>query len=327
MLRTISAVLLALLVLPSIAEAQRTFDVYILAGQSNADGRGLESDILDSPLLDNPSNAIISYLNPAETVNGVSDGDVSSNGFQNLAAGFSVAPGERVESVAQQAISGNGVPSGDNYFGLELSFANAIGAATGSTNDVAIIKVTRGGTNLRNDWRAPTAEDPTGGFLYEALIGHVNESLDQLTADGDQANVQGFLWHQGESDSGNSTRIDNYPGLFTDLVDGVRDNFGDDIPVVLGELAPNRGGNTVQFNNTIQTLDDPNSSAFISGVSVVSSAGLTTPANDLTHFDANGQIGLGERYASTLASTAVPEPSSLAVLGLLSGVVAIRRRR
>ena len=71
MLRTtILSVLLALLVLPSIAAAQRTYDVYILAGQSNADGRGLESDILDSPLLDNPSNAIISYLNPAETVNG-----------------------------------------------------------------------------------------------------------------------------------------------------------------------------------------------------------------------------------------------------------------
>ena len=310
MLRTILAVLLALLVLPSIAAAQRTFDVYILAGQSNADGRGLESDILDSPLLDNPSNAIISYLNPAETVNGVSDGDVSSNGFQNLAAGFSVAPGERVESVAQQAISGNGVPSGDNYFGLELSFANAIGAATGSTNDVAIIKVTRGGTNLRNDWRAPTADDPTGGFLYEALIGHVNASLDQLTEGGNQANVQGFLWHQGESDSGNSTTIENYPGLFTDLVDGVRDNFGDDIPVVLGELAPNRPGNTVQFNDTIQTLDDPNSSEFISGVSVVSSAGLTTPGDitnevggDFTHFDALSQIELGERFATSLAST------------------------
>ena len=322
MLRTILAALLALLVLPSIAEAQRTFDVYILAGQSNADGRGLESDILDSPLLDNPSNAIISYLNPSEIVGGVAvDSGVSSNGFQDLAAGFSVAPGERGESLDL------GVPSGDNYFGLELSFASAIGAATGSTNDVAIIKVTRGGTNLRNDWRAPTAEDPTGGFLYEALIGHVNASLDQLTEGGNQANVQGFLWHQGESDSGNTTRINNYPGLFTDLVDGVRDNFGDDIPVVLGELAPNRGGNTVLFNNTIQTLDDPNSSDFISGVSVVSSAGLTTPANDLTHFDANGQIGLGERYASALASTAVPEPSSLAVLGLLSGVVAIRRRR
>lgn len=323
MLRTISAVLLALLVLPSIAEAQRTFDVYILAGQSNADGRGLESDISDSPLLDNPSNAIISYLNPAEIdENGVSDGDVSSNGFQNLAAGFSVAPGERGESLDL------GVPSGENYFGLELSFANAIGAATGSTNDVAIIKVTRGGTNLRNDWRAPTADDPTGGFLYEALIGHVNASLDQLTVGGNQANVQGFLWHQGESDSGNSTRIDNYPGLFTDLVDGVRDNFGADIPVVLGELAPNRGGNTVEFNNTIQTLDDPNSSAFISGVSVVSSAGLTTPANDLTHFDANGQIGLGERFASTLASTAtVPEPSGLAILAVAGMLGMVRRRK
>ena len=196
--------------------------------------------------------------------------------------------------------------------------------------------MTRGGTNLRNDWRAPTADDPTGGFLYEALIGHVNASLDQLTADGDQANVQGFLWHQGESDSGTSERIDNYPDLFSDLVDGVRDNFGDNIPVVLGELAPNRtGSGTVPFNETIQALDDPNSSDFISGVSVVSSAGLTTPGDntnglddDFTHFDAISQIEFGERFASTFASTAtVPEPSSLAVLGLLSGVVAIRRRR
>lgn len=296
MLRTILAVLLALLVLPSIAEAQRTFDVYILAGQSNADGRGLESDILGNPLLANPSGAIISYLNPSD-----GDGDVSSNGFQNLGAGFSVAPGEGRDGLASS------VPSNENYFGLELSFASAIGAATGSTNDVAIIKVTRGGTNLRNDWRAPTADDPSGGFLYEALIGHVNESLDQLTADGDQANVQGFLWHQGESDSGNTTNINNYPGLFTDLVDGVRGNFGDDIPVVLGELAPNRPGNTVDFNNALQGFVDTTS---LSGVSLVSSAGLTTPGDitnevggDFTHFDALSQLELGERFATSLAST------------------------
>ena len=89
------------------------------------------------------------------------------------------------------------------------------------------------------------------------------------------------------------------------------------------------------IRDRIQTLDDPNSSDFISGVSVVSSAGLTTPGDntngaddDFTHFDAISQIEFGERFASTLASTAtVPEPSSLAVLGLLSGVVAIRRRR
>ena len=110
MLRTtILSVLLALLVLPSIAAAQRTFDVYILAGQSNADGRGLESDILDSPLLDNPSGAIISYLNPSD-----GDGDVSSNGFQNLGAGFSVAPGEGRNGLASS------VPSNENYFGCLL---------------------------------------------------------------------------------------------------------------------------------------------------------------------------------------------------------------
>ena len=303
MLRTALPIFLALCVLPTIAQAQRTFDVYILAGQSNADGRGLASDIPGNSLLSNPSGAIINYLNPSDPSDngGAGDGDVSSGGFQDLGAGFSVAPGEgRIGDV----------PNNTDYFGLELSFANAIGGATGSTNDIAIIKVTRGGTNLRNDWLAPTADDPTSGFLYDALISHVSESLVSLEADGSAANVEGFLWHQGESDSGNSTNINNYPGLFTDLVDGVRDNFGSDIPVVLGELAPNRPGNTVVFNETLQDFVETTT---LSGVSLVSSAGLTTPGDagdpdeDFTHFDAASQIELGERFASTLAVTTVDD--------------------
>ena len=309
MLRTALPIFLALCVLPAIAQAQRTFDVYILAGQSNADGRGLASDIPGNSLLSNPSGAIINYLNPSDPSDndGAGDGDVSSGGFQDLGAGFSVAPGEgRIGDV----------PNNTDYFGLELSFANAIGGATGSTNDIAIIKVTRGGTNLRNDWLAPTADDSTSGFLYDALISHVSESLVALEADGSAANVEGFLWHQGESDSGNSTNIDNYPGLFTDLVDGVRDNFGSDIPVVLGELAPNRPGNTVEFNETLQDFVETTT---LSGVSLVSSAGLTTPGDtlvgdpipgediDFTHFDAVSQIELGERFASTLAVTTVDD--------------------
>ena len=309
MLRTLLPILMALVALPSIAAAQQVYDVYIIAGQSNADGRGLESDIFGNPLLANPSNAIISYLNPSDPSenDGAGDGDVSSGGFQNLAAGFSVAPGE---------VRVGGVPSGTNYFGLEISFAASIGAATGSDNQVAIVKVTRGGTNLRNDWDASATDGDPVGFLYTALIDQVNSSLDELRDGGaNTANVEGFLWHQGESDSGNAGVIEAYPERFTDLVEGVRGNFGSDIPVVLGELAPNRPGNTESFNSTLQTFVNTTT---LSGISLVSSEGLTTPGDtidgidddDFTHFDAASQLVLGERYATALAATPVTVDSA-----------------
>ena len=270
------------------AAAPANYDVYIIAGQSNADGRALESDLPSgSPLAGVQSNAIISYINPGEPNGDVS---VNSGGFVPLRPGFSVAPGEDRSA---------GVPSGTNYFGLELSFAASIGSATGSNNPIAIIKVTRGGTSLRADWRVGDPAEPgvATGFLYTALLSHIQSSLDELTDNGNTANIKGFLWHQGEGDS-NSTS--SYAERFTDLVEGVRNQFGADIPVVLGELSQTRdnsGPLNIVFNDFVNNSGVPN-------VGLVSSTGITTPADDTSHFDANGQMILGERYATAIAALA-----------------------
>ena len=61
MLRPIFFVLLALLILPSIAAAQ-TIDVYIVAGQSNTDGRGEVSDLSEAQLANLENDTItVSY--------------------------------------------------------------------------------------------------------------------------------------------------------------------------------------------------------------------------------------------------------------------------
>ena len=86
MLRIIFCILLALFVLPAIGVAQQTFDVYIVAGQSNADGRGEVDDLSAAQLAELENDAIISYLNPGSERERAmpedDDFDVGSNGFQ-----------------------------------------------------------------------------------------------------------------------------------------------------------------------------------------------------------------------------------------------------
>ena len=299
MIRTALVVVLALSVLPSIAAAQQTIDVYIVAGQSNADGRGDVSDLSPAQMASLENDTIISYLNPgsererAVPTSNPNDLDVGTNGFTPLVIG-----GFSVDGTSARQLT----PT----FGPELSFGATIAEATGSNNQIAIIKVSRGGTNLRNDWRAgasvDTGPDEPVGFLYRALLEYVAASLAELEADGSTAIVRGFVWHQGESDSNN---VSTYTDNFIALVEGVRAEFGADIPFVLGELSRTRP-NSVNFNNNL-----PNVAASAPGISFVSSEGLTTPASDTTHFDAEGQIELGQRYAAefgTLAPEPEPEP-------------------
>ena len=134
----------------------------------------------------------------------------------------------------------------------------------------------------------------------------------ELRADGSTAIVKGVVWHQGESDSNNG--VDDYVERYIEFVESFREEFGAgaDIPFVLGELSRTRD-NSETFNNNINQLAidsaDPNNLVVPSGISVVSSLDLTTPATDTTHFDANGQIELGRRFAETFgALEPLPEP-------------------
>ena len=177
---------------------------------------------------------------------------------------------------------------------MELSFASAIGQATGSDNPIAIIKVTRGGTSLRADWRvgAPAEPGVATGFLYTALLSHIENSLAELTADGSTANIKGFLWHQGESDRNS---VSAYADRFTVLVEGVREEFGEDIPFVVGELSRDRADND-NFNTNLNSFV---AGATVPKLGLVSSEMLET--SDGTHFVATSQITLGERYATAIA--------------------------
>ena len=319
MLRFVFSVLLALSVLPSIAVAQQTFDVYIVAGQSNTDGRGDVSDLTTAQMASLENDTIISFLNPgsererANPTSNPNDLDVGTNGFVPLVSG-----GFSVDGTSARMLT----PT----FGPELAFGAFIAEATGTDNQIAIIKVSRGGTNLRNDWRVnPTVDsgpDEPEGFLYRALLEEVPARLAELEADGSTAIVRGVVWHQGESDSVNG--VDEYVERYIEFVESVRDEFGEDILFAVGELSRNRvdpdgSDRSILFNTNLAQLAadsaDPNNLDVPSGIFLVSSLGLETPRSldptnfdtDGTHFTANGQIELGERYVAAFKTVPLNE--------------------
>ena len=329
MLRFVFSVLLALSVLPSIAVAQQTFDVYIVAGQSNTDGRGDVSDLTTAQMASLENDTIISFLNPgsererANPTSNPNDLDVGTNGFVPLVPG-----GFSVDGTSARMLT----PT----FGPELAFGAFIAEATDTDNRIAIVKVSRGGSSLRNDWRVNptvnTGPDVPEGFIYRAFIEEVSARLAELRADGSTAIVKGVVWHQGESDSNNG--VNEYVERYIEFVESVRDRFGEDIQFVLGELSrdrvdPDGTDRSVTFNTNINQLAansaDPNNLDVPSGISVVSSLGLETPRSlnptnfdaDGTHFTANGQIELGRRYVAefgTLEPLPEPEPPAETVL-------------
>lgn len=288
--RLLTACFLALL---ATAVHAAEYDVYILAGQSNMDGRG-KVEGLKGEVAGPQSGSLIYYANPADPSR-AGEKTVRS-GWQTLAPGYSIAPGTKRDD-----------PLPNPTFGPELSFVQALSRAQPGGNPVAIVKVTRGGTNLRSDW-SPT------GFMYRSLVSELDAALEALATDGHSGTVRGMLWHQGESDS---NRVGQYQSEFEALVLNIRTTVKDPaLPVVIGELAQVKSPTFRELQRKIADGDER--------IGFASSLGLNTP--DKTHFDADAQVVLGQRYAQSLAQIrAVPEPASFMVFGVCSAFMLQRR--
>ena len=250
----------------------RTYDVYLIAGQSNADGRGYASDLTGSlaAYAGMQDDVRLFYVNP---VNGNPADPTYNTGWTTLAPGYSSPPGH----------SG---PIPSDRFGFELSLCKALAAHDPGRN-VAVIKITKGGTSLATDWN-PAGE---ANYMWQTFAGRVSEALAALTAGGGRVNLRGMFWHQGESDGSNP----DYQDDLVEFIAAVRTLTGKpDLPFAIGELERDHVTPTVSDRDHQLTAmanvaaADPNTFA-------VSSEGLAT--YDGTHFTSSAIITLGERFA------------------------------
>ncbi|MGN6627868.1 MAG: sialate O-acetylesterase [Tepidisphaeraceae bacterium] len=257
------------------------FDVFILIGQSNMDGRGQAKDLV---------GPLEKYSRPQSDVkidyscSDLRGPALSSAGWQPLSPGWSV-PANR---------GGPDFKLPSQTFGLEVGFGRAIADAMPG-HHVALIKFSEGGTNLRIDWNPDIRHR-----LWDQSRAFIHQALQDLTAHGDTYAIDGIIWHQGESDA--SLPPGHYAPMLASFITRLRADLGmPDLPFVVGEVFDNHHRDNVRQGQRDVTHMLPH-------VYFASSAGLVTRDRG-THFNAASQIEMGQRLAAAfLNKTPATQP-------------------
>lgn len=189
-----------MLIVSWMLQAQENIDLFIWAGQSNAQGwmgnaefYPEEDQKLDKDIL----------------LNWTFYGNESSNG----------------EWVTMQPQMGR-FPKG--HFGPEVSFARELKKAG---YNPAIFKYSLGATGLARDWKAPGAVG-----IYDNMVKHLKPAIQKLKNQGYQVNIRGFIWIQGETDAGHDNTASNYQVNLLQLINDLRNNVLEvpNLKIILG---------------------------------------------------------------------------------------------
>lgn len=277
-------------------QAQKTYQVYYLGGQSNMDGLGLVSEL--PPDLNKVQDQVrIFHGSPA-----ADDGAVGGRGLWTA-----LRPGHGFW------FSSDGVSNKySDLFGPELSFGQRLAELQPDRN-IALIKYSRAATSIDPDasggfgcWEVGYSQG-NGVNQFDHFLNTVNTAMAVEDIDGDGVKETlvpaGIIWMQGESDADYSREIaERYLSNLTDLMTAIRGAFKQpDLPVVIGQITDSsqdiegknwENGLIVRAAQKTFTDQDQNASL----VTITDSLGYI----DQAHYDSDGNIKLGRHFADAV---------------------------
>ena len=117
-----------------------------------------------------------------------------------------------------------------NHFGPEIGIAERLDTVLDEENDnpVYFIKFTKGATGLANkdEWLPPSMGGNSSS-LYTMMLTYVHNNLKLIENEGYIPDLKGFLWMQGETDSGGGIETENYEANTRGLIESFREEFKD----------------------------------------------------------------------------------------------------
>ncbi len=269
---------------PTAARPRPVVDVYVIAGQSNAMGRGRVANLQSGQAPDPRAWLYHSAL------------------LRSSAGPFTWAPLRPASETREM-------------FGPEVSLGSRLQERT-PDRPVALIKHAATATNLVVDWNPGKDGNDRArwGHHYQILVGTVEAGLQALRDKGFEPNLRGMAWQQGETDSEQTDWALGYAANLSHFIARVRDQFhAPDMVFVYGFVLPPPCQG--MWRDTIRTaqgaIDQDSGSPFaVKRAFTVFTDDLnhraddpnTTDARDYVHIGSAGQWELGRRMAETMAN-------------------------
>lgn len=255
-MRLILLSVLSILCLTPFANAQHTYRLFYLGGQSNMVGYGYNKDLPDS--LDKTfDDVMIFHGNTAD------DGDLATGG---LGIWEPLKPGHGVGHSATRSEN-----KFSDRFGLELAFADRL-LELYPGEKIAFIKYAKGGTSIdslaagRFGCWDPDFQSKNGINQYDHFLSTLNHAMSIQDIDGNgQADVlvpAGILWMQGESDADKSEELAlRYYEHLVRLMNLMRAALRtDDLPVLIGKITdslnPEFNGKVWPYGDLVQYAEE-----------------------------------------------------------------------
>ena len=238
------------------AEPDNTVDVFVLSGQSNMEG---------STYYDNGQSWLQKACDRLDI-----DSTPMLNGFDNIFTSYygyypyggTVSPhaSNKTDPMAGEFQKTKvGMGNRDDFMGPEIGIAHALQRKANVNRPIYFIKCAFSGSGFnantsQGNWviDPATGNASSGGYsasknLYDnKLKPFTDNNLELIKATGKDPVIRGFLWHQGETDSGNA----NYETQMLGLIQRFRDDFAD--------YAPEQDGSKIAFIDGY-IYDGPNS--------------------------------------------------------------------
>lgn len=265
----------------------KSVDVYLLAGQSNMQGVGKLAELPTEI----PKQVPHTYFWTGER-------------FEPLVLGQTKTSSRLTE------------------FGPEVGFA--INMAT-AERPVYLIKYHASGMPLHHGWNgnqwtggepAPgrrnfypgeKSDDANVGTLYVLMRNQFQAGVKHLSAQGFKPTVRGFVWMQGEQDSKHEVSANAYATSLKRLRKRLSEDMKSvaDLPLVFGQVLPHeppleRFSHRQEIREQMAACDaSSNKPEAMTNTMMVSTDGYSL-LPDTVHYDAAGQLKLGEAFASAM---------------------------